>query len=111
MLNPAKRYCSKNLWFSRESRSNKVVLKSPSIFTPHVVHVIAAVCIDRPQQGHDVESNFFAIIINISIYINKVMKNLENNIKYLIIFGFYQNFVNWLRFFKFPYSILITQYE
>jgi hypothetical protein len=67
MLKPAKRYRSKNFWSSGVSLSKEVWLKLPSILTPQVVQDIAAVCIGKPQEGHDVESILFLIPINISI--------------------------------------------
>jgi len=49
----------------------------PSILTPQAVHDIAIVCMGRPQEGQDVESSFFAIIINISIIWEYVKNNLD----------------------------------
>ena len=66
----------------------KVSLKLPSILTPQAVHDIAVVCIDKPHEGHDDESNFLDIIINISTYNNKVKYNLDIIKKILIIFDF-----------------------
>jgi len=69
MLKPAKRYRSKNFWSSGASLSKKVWLKLPSILTPQGAQDIAAVCIGKPQEGHDVESIIlFLIPINISIF-------------------------------------------
>jgi len=58
----------------------------PSILTPQAVHDIAVVCIDNPQEGHDDDSNFLAIITNISMSNGKVKNNLEKMEKIPIIF-------------------------
>ena len=58
----------------------------PSILTPQAVHDIAIVCIDNPQEGHDDDSNFLAIITNISISNGKVKNNLEKIENITIIF-------------------------
>jgi hypothetical protein len=76
MLNPAKRYCSKNCWSSGASLPKNVSLKLPSILTPHAVHDIAAVCIANPQEGQEVESILLLIFTNISYLAKKVNKNL-----------------------------------
>ena len=86
MLKPAKRYCSRKAWSSGGSLLKKVSLKLPSILTPQAAQDIAVVCIDNPQEGHDDDSNFLAIITNISISNGKVKNNLEKIEKIPIIF-------------------------
>ena len=84
ILNPAKRYCSKNLWSSGLSLLKNVSPKLPSILTSQLAQAIAAVCIGSPQEGHDVESSFLAISTNISLYGSEVKKNLDNMQEILI---------------------------
>ena len=60
----------------------------PSILTPQAVHDIAIVCMGRPQEGQDVESSFFVIVINISIIWVYIKNNSDNFMKNLIFFDF-----------------------
>src|SRR4030042_2864811 len=86
ILNPARRYCSRKFWSSGDSLPKKVSLKLPSILSPQTAQDIAVVCIERPQEGHDDDNNFLAIIINISPYSDKVKKNLGKIKKILKLF-------------------------
>jgi hypothetical protein len=56
--------------------------------TPQAAQDIAVVCIGKPQEGHDDDSNFLAIISNISTQNRKVKKNLEFFKNILILFDF-----------------------